>query len=68
MNQGSSVGGAKREEDSVDVRVGRAGELDWAVWLDEIMVALFAGVGDALDYAELLGCSPRARAAARAVV
>ena len=58
----------EEREDPVDVRVGRAGELEWAVWLDEKLVALFSWVGDALDYAELLGCSPRARAAALAIV
>lgn len=52
----------------MDVRVARSGEYQWAVWLDEKMVALFAIVCDALDYAELLGCSPRARAAAKAIV
>lgn len=52
----------------MDVRVGRAGEQQWAVWLDEKMVALFAMVCDALDYAEMLGVSPRARAAAQAIV
>lgn len=51
----------------MDVRVARAGDLQWAVSLDEKVVASFAWVGDALDYAELLGCSPRARAAAVAV-
>jgi hypothetical protein len=51
----------------MDVRVGRTGNRQWAVWLDETMVALFEWVGDALDYAELLGCSPRARAAAKAI-
>lgn len=49
----------------MDVRVGREGDLEWAVWLDEKLVALFTWVGDALDYAEMLGCSPRARAAAK---
>jgi hypothetical protein len=51
----------------VDVRVVRQDDLDWAVWLDEKVVALFNWVGDALDYAEMLGCSPRARAAAKAI-
>lgn len=48
----------------MDVRVDRVGECEWAVWLDEKVVGLFALVCEALDYAELLGCSPRARAAA----
>jgi hypothetical protein len=52
----------------MDVRVSRSGDLEWAVWLDETLVALFSWVGDALDYAEMLGCSPRARAAAKAIV
>ena len=51
----------------MDVRVGRQGDLEWAVWLDEKLVALFNWVGDALDYAEMLGCSPRARAAAKPI-
>jgi hypothetical protein len=49
----------------MDVRVDRQDDLRWAVWLDERKVALFSWVGDALDYAEMLGCSPRARASAR---
>lgn len=51
----------------MEVRVARAGDIEWAVWLDQTLVALFLWVGDALDYAELLGCSPRARAAAKSV-
>ena len=56
-----------REGVPMEVRVGRSGDFEWAVWLDEKRVALFSWVGDALDYAELLGCSPRARAAAMAI-
>lgn len=51
----------------MEIRIGRTGDCQWAVWLDEKMVALFNWVGDALDYAELLGVSPRERAAAVAI-
>ena len=50
----------------MDVRLARGTDRQWRVWLDEVVVARFTWVGDALDYAELLGCSPRARAAAKA--
>lgn len=52
----------------MDVTIGRQEDHRWAVLLDERIVALFIWVGDALDYAELLGCSPRARASARPLV
>lgn len=48
---------------SVEVQVLR-GEYDWLVWFDGRVVARFTLMGDALDYASLLECSPRARAAA----
>ena len=50
----------------MDVQVCREIDHEWSVRLDEVVVARFIWVGDALDYAELLGCSPRARAAAKA--
>ncbi len=43
-----------------DVRVSREG-LDWLVWLEGEMVARFVVAGDALAYASLLECDPRAR-------
>lgn len=44
-----------------DVRVTRDAR-QWLVCLDGNVVACFAVMGDALDYASLLECSPRARA------
>lgn len=50
---------------TVEVQVLR-GEHDWLVWFDGRVVARFSLMGDALDYASLLECSPRARAAVNA--
>jgi hypothetical protein len=42
------------------VRVMEVG-LEWVVWLEGNVVGHFALLGDALSYAALLECSPRAR-------
>jgi hypothetical protein len=49
-------------DDGIAVRVTRESHLEWQVWLNERVAARFAVLTDALDYAELLTCSPRARA------
>jgi hypothetical protein len=43
------------------VRISKAGILDWLVWLEDDVVGRFTLVADALDYATILECSPRAR-------
>lgn len=50
----------------VQVRVSKEMEIDWIVWLGDRVVGRFAILGEALDYASILECSPRARAAAQA--
>ena len=49
-------------QDAIAIRVTKHSELEWRVWLNDTRVASFAMLIDALDYAELLRCSPRARA------
>jgi len=49
-------------QDAIAIRVTKHSEIEWRVWLNDTRVASFAMLIDALDYAELLGCSPRARA------
>jgi len=49
-------------QDAIAIRVTKHSQLEWRVWLNDTRVASFAMLTDALDYAELLGCSPRARA------
>ena len=48
----------------VDVRVSREIDLTWLVWMNEAIVGRFLILGEALDYATLLECTPRARAEA----
>jgi hypothetical protein len=50
--------------EEVAIRVTKESYLEWQVWLNERMAARFAILTEALDYAELLKCSPRARAEA----
>ena len=52
--------------DSAEVRMDKAGEDGWQVWVGRTLVAKFLWVGDALDLASLLELSPRARNAAAA--
>lgn len=44
-----------------EVFLSRAGSLEWLVFLDGLIVGRFGIVSDALDYASLLECDPRAR-------
>jgi len=43
-----------------EVKVTQDG-YDWLVWLDGTLVGRFDVVGDALHYANMLECDPRAR-------
>jgi hypothetical protein len=47
--------------EEIAIRVTRESHLEWQVWLNERVAARFVLLSDALDYAELLTCSPRAR-------
>jgi hypothetical protein len=44
-----------------DVRVSHEDSGEWLVWLDAMVVGRFENPLDALPYASLLECSPRAR-------
>jgi hypothetical protein len=47
----------------LEVRVTRDDDLSWLVWVGEVAAARFEILGEALDFATLLECSPRARLA-----
>ena len=44
-----------------DVRVSHDDSGEWLVWLNAMVVGRFENALDALPYASLLECSPRAR-------
>jgi hypothetical protein len=44
-----------------DVRVSHDDSGEWLVWLDALVVGRFGSALDALPFASLLECSPRAR-------
>ena len=48
--------------DAIAIRVTKHSEIEWRVWFNDTRVASFGLLIDALDYAELLRCSPRVRA------
>lgn len=55
--------------DRPDVRICRQADergVEWLVWLDDRVAGRFMMLGEALDFALILECSPRARAAAHA--
>ncbi|MGH2787325.1 MAG: hypothetical protein ACRDJV_05370 [Actinomycetota bacterium] len=45
----------------LEVRASRGADLGWLVWVGESEAARFEILGEALDFAAMLECSPRAR-------
>jgi hypothetical protein len=48
-------------QEVLEVRVSRDADLGWLVWVGESQAARFEILGEALDFAAMLECSPRAR-------
>jgi hypothetical protein len=66
MTTGVHEGAGVTEIGKVEVRVTKGADLNWLVSLGPRIVANFTLVGDALAYASMLECNPRARREAAA--
>ena len=49
---------------TIDIYISHDDDGEWLVWLEATAVGRFVNVSDALSFASLLECSPRARAEA----
>jgi hypothetical protein len=49
---------------TIDIQISHDDSGEWLVWLETTAVGCFVNVSDALSFAALLECSPRARAEA----